>query len=75
MNHKNGFMSIEILDWHRPLTPNNLQKQGNKDGNNLNNLEISPDILNTLRFFCLSLNFEELDTEFDNSFPENIYEE
>jgi hypothetical protein len=40
-------------------------RQSTSDGNNPNNLEISIEILDTLRSFWLTLSFEELDTAFD----------
>jgi len=43
-------------------------RQSTNDGNNPNNSEISPEILDKFRSFWLQLNFEELDTEFDKQF-------
>ena len=43
-------------------------RQSTNDGNNPNNSEISPEMLDKFRSFWLPLNFEELDTEFDKQF-------
>lgn len=43
-------------------------RQSTNDGNNPNNSEISPKMLDKLCSFWLTLNFEELDTEFDKQF-------
>lgn len=42
--------------------------QSTNDGNNPNNSEIHPEMLDKLRSFWLPLNFEELDIEFDKQF-------
>jgi len=43
-------------------------RQSSNDGNNPNNSEISPEMLDKLRSFWLQLSFEELDAEFDKQF-------
>ena len=43
-------------------------RQSTNDGNNPNNSEISPIMLDKFRAFWLQLNFEELDREFDKQF-------
>jgi hypothetical protein len=43
-------------------------RQSTSDGNNPNNSEISPEMLDKLRSFWLQLSFEELDAEFDKQF-------
>jgi hypothetical protein len=54
-------LACTIDSVHRP-------RQSTNDGNNPNNLEISPEMLDTLRSSWLQLSFEELDTEFDKQF-------
>jgi hypothetical protein len=44
-------------------------RQSTNNGNNPNNPEIDPEMLDKLRSFWLHLNFEELDAEFDKQFP------
>ena len=43
-------------------------RQSTNDGNNPNNSEISPVMLDKFRAFWLQLNSEELDREFDKQF-------
>jgi hypothetical protein len=43
-------------------------KQSTSEGNNPNNAEISPEMLDKFRSSWLQLNFEELDAEFDKQF-------